>query len=86
MLFRLQQLLSLATHSYSPSIQRFCTGAGGHLFGQAVAEIVLAELVELVSLWAAGEAQWAAELGTDGAVAGWFLESCVLEPLLMDGQ
>eukprot|EP01043_Picozoa_sp_COSAG02_P025638 COSAG02_NODE_1447_length_12575_cov_8.479400_6_plen_553_part_00 len=52
------------------------------MFGRGVAEIVLAELVEFVSLWAAGEAQWHEELGSDGAVAGRFLASCVLEPLL----
>ena len=54
------------------------------MFGRGVAEIVLAELVEFVSLWATGEAQWEAELGTDGAVVGRFLENCVLEPLLID--
>jgi hypothetical protein len=54
------------------------------MFGRGVAEIVLAELVEFVSLWATGEAQWEADLGTDGAVVGRFLENCVLEPLLID--
>ena len=56
------------------------------MIGRGVAELVLTELVEFVSLSAAGEAQWGKHLGTDGAVAGRFLHTCVLEPLLIDGS
>ena len=45
------------------------------LAGLAISELVLAELVETVSLWAAGEVQ---ATGSDGAVAAEFLEACVL--------
>ena len=55
-----------------------CTSHGSVqelLMGSAVVEIVLAELIETVALWVAGEVHAG---GSDGLVAGRFLRECAL--------